>query len=193
MTKSRFLLVYGGGALAVGVICLLVGWLASVVSLMALGWLASGVGMAWLVGARFASKEPMRTYQQRYMREFFPAIAAYTLIMLLVWPLLKHVHATPARLAIALLPVVPLALVVRAFVRMVMHSDELEQRLHLIGLSISSALVVLLSITGGFLAAAKVVPLDGTALFWVFPVMMVGFAAARWWAARHYGVKGGCP
>lgn len=126
-----------------------------------------------------------------FLREFFSAVAAFQLIMVFVWPLLAHFHTTAARIAMALLPVVPLVFVVRALLVWVRNSDELQQRLHLIALSISSALVALLSITAGLLAAAKVVPLNGTALLWVFPLMMLSFGAARWWAERYYGMQGG--
>lgn len=192
MSRRRLLLICGGVALAGGVLCLLAGWLLAVAALVRLGWITAAIGALWLVAARFKSDEPMRAHQRRYQRDALLSMLAYMGIMLLVWPLVEHVHDTPARILIAVLPVAPMVFLVRAFVRFVRDSDELQQRLYLVALSVSSAIVGLLSMTVGFMAAAKVVSLDGTALMFVFPVMAISFGAARWWAARRYGVKGGC-
>lgn len=135
---------------------------------------------------------PRRGIYRRYYREFFPAMLAYVAIMLFGWPYLSHVDDPVLKAVLALLPVVPIALVIRAMVRLVLGSDELEQRTHLVGLAVATALVAVLSLAGGFLAAAHVVALDGTILLWVFPVMMVAYSAGRGWANRRYGVDGFC-
>jgi len=135
---------------------------------------------------------PMRRSYRRYYREFFPAMGAYVLFMLFAWPYLGHVQAPALKAVLALLPVVPVALVIRAMVRLVLASDELEQRTHLVGLAVATAVVGVLSLAVGFLAAARVLDLDGTILLWVFPVLMVVYAAGRAWANRRYGVDGFC-
>ena len=135
---------------------------------------------------------PRRGIYQRYYREFFPAMAAYVAIMLFAWPYLGHIESPQLKGALALLPVVPIALVIRAMVRLVLGSDELEQRTHLVGLAVATAVVGVVSLAGGFLAAAHVVSLDGTVLLWVFPALMVTYAAGRSWANRRYGVDGFC-
>lgn len=129
----------------------------------------------------------MNPVQRRYMREFWPPMLAYILIMLLVWPLVDHVQSTWGRTALALLPTLPVLLVTRALVRLGMGSDELEQRMSLIGLAIAGTAVGTLCLAGGFLVAAKVIRLDGTALIWVWPVMMLLYTLGRGWAARRYG------
>ncbi|GAB3779985.1 hypothetical protein GCM10028797_02980 [Dyella agri] len=129
----------------------------------------------------------MNPVQRRYMREFWPPMLAYILIMLLVWPLVDHVQSLWGRTALALLPILPVLLVTRAMVRLVMGSDELEQRMNLIGLAIAGTAVGTLCLAGGFLVAAKVIRLDGTALIWVWPAMVVLHALGRGWAARRYG------
>jgi hypothetical protein len=131
-----------------------------------------------------------RQIQQRYQREFWPAMAAYIAIMFLLWPLLPRVHNELLRIALALLPVVPVLFVVRAMVRLVLGSDELEQRIHLIGLAIAATVVSTLSLAGGFLAAADIIKLDGTILIWVWPTLVVLYAAGRSWASRRYGNDG---
>ena len=131
-----------------------------------------------------------RPVHQRYQREFWPAMAAYVLIMLLLWPLLPRVHSELLKVALAVLPVLPVLFVVRAMVRLVLGGDELEQRIHLIGLAIAATAVSSLSLIGGFLAAAGVVRLDGVILIGVWPLLMVLYAGGRSWAGRRYGVSG---
>lgn len=128
-----------------------------------------------------------RSIHQRYQREFWPAMAAYMAIMFLLWPLLPRVHNELLKIALAVLPVVPVLFVVRAMVRLVLGSDELEQRIHLIGLAIAATVVSTLSLAGGFLAAADVIKLDGAILIWVWPILVVVYAAGRGWASRRYG------
>ena len=71
----------------------------------------------------------------------------------------------------------------------VLHSDELEQRTHLIGLGVAAAVVSVVGIVSGFLAAAGAMTLDATAvvLMWIFPLLMLTYGAARSFAARRYG------
>lgn len=114
-------------------------------------------------------------------------MAAYVAVMFLLWPLLPRVHSELLKIALALLPVLPVLFVVRAMVRLVLGSDELEQRIHLIGLAIAATVVSTLSLAGGFLAAAGVVKLDGAILIWVWPTLVVMYALGRGWASRRYG------
>ena len=131
-----------------------------------------------------------RPLHQRYQREFWPAMTAYVLIMLLLWPLLPRVHSELLKVGLAVLPVLPVLYVVRAMVRLVLGGDELEQRIHLIGLAIAATVVSMLSLIGGFLAAADVVRLDGSILIGVWPLLVVLYAAGRSWAGRRYGAGG---
>ncbi len=131
-----------------------------------------------------------RSIHQRYQREFWPAMVAYIVIMFALWPLLSQVHSELLKIVLALLPVVPLLLVVRAMVRLVLGSDELEQRTHLIGLAIAATVVSALSLVGGFLAAADIITLDGAVLIWVWPTLAVVYAVGRAWASRRYGGDG---
>ena len=131
-----------------------------------------------------------RPVHQRYQRELWPAMAAYLLIMFLLWPLLPRVHSELLKVVLAVLPVLPVLFVVRAMVRLVLGGDELEQRIHLIGLAVATTVVSTLSLIGGFLAAAGVVRLDGSILIWVWPLLVVLYAGGRSWASRRYGARG---
>lgn len=129
-----------------------------------------------------------RPIHRRYQHEFWPPMLAYVLVMFLLWPLLPGVHSDWLKVALALLPLIPVLLVVRAMVRLVLASDELEQRIHLIGLAIAATLVSALSMAAGFLAAAGVLRIDGSILLWVWPMLVMLYALGRGWASRRYGV-----
>lgn len=128
-----------------------------------------------------------RQIHRRYQREFWPAMTAYVAIMFLLWPLLPRVHDELLKIGLALLPVLPVLFVTRAMVRLVLGSDELEQRIHLIGLAVSVTVVGTLSLAGGFLAAAGVVKLDGAILTLIWPALVVVYSVGRSWASRRYG------
>jgi hypothetical protein len=129
----------------------------------------------------------MRPIHRRYQREFLPAMLAYAAVMLLIWPLAEHRHGGAAKIVLALVPMLPLGLAVRAMVRLVLGADELEQRLHLVALAVSSVVVGMVSMTLGFLAAAGALALPGAALVWVFPAQCLSYGLARKWAGRRYG------
>jgi hypothetical protein len=185
MTRRGVLVVAGSWSALGGSALVLAGLLAGWRTLTDLGLVAALTGAAWLVCARFTDDEPMRAEARRYAREFFPAMLAYVLVLLLVWPLVEHVHATPARVAIALLPMLPVAFVVRAMARLVLASDELERRLQLEAISIASLGVGLLTFAAGFLQAAGVLHLQA-GLMLVLPALFVVYGVALWWARRRY-------
>ncbi len=72
----------------------------------------------------------------------------------------------------------------------VLHSDELEQRIHMDALGVATAIVCVVSMVGGFLAAAHVVVFGGDVLIWVFPVVCLSYGAGRLLLARRYGGAG---
>lgn len=131
-----------------------------------------------------------RSIHRSSRREFWPAMLAYVAIMFLLWPLLPKVHNDLLKIALAMLPMVPLLFVVRAMVRLVLRSDELEQRIHLIALAVAATLVSLLSLIGGFLVAGGIIRLDGTILLGVWPALVMVYSLARGWASRRYGGDG---
>lgn len=133
-----------------------------------------------------------RQLYRRYQLEFLPAMAIYMAVMILLWPQVPKVDALWLKWLLALLPMLPLGLAILAMVRLVLRSDELEQRAHLIGLAVAAALVAFLSMAGGFLVAAHLVKVDGSILIWVFPVLVLAYAFVRGWAARRMGGSALC-
>lgn len=124
--------------------------------------------------------------RRRYRLAVLALMAVYVALMLMVWPAVRAVDGTPARIALALLPPLPVIGVVWLMVWRVLNADELEQRLHMIALSIASGVVAAASLVGGFLGAAGVIE-RGDLLIWVFPVLALVYGIARWIVARRYG------
>lgn len=133
-----------------------------------------------------------RVTERRYQRRVVLAMVLYVAVLLLAWPLVHGTASALLKFALALLPTLPVLYVIWQMAQRVWRSDELEQRTHLIALGVSTAIVGVASLVGGFLAAAGVVQLDGSILIWVFPVMLLGYQAAQWWVVRHYGNEAAC-
>ena len=131
--------------------------------------------------ARFAQ----RTHDRRIML----AMTIYVVVLLAVWPLAKAASEPLPKIGYALTPVLPLFYVIWIMAQKILASDELEQRTHLIGLGVAAAVVAVLSIVSGFLAAAGAMTLEATSvvLMWIFPLTMLSYGAARSQAARRYG------
>ena len=123
----------------------------------------------------------------RFRRRITAGMAVYVAIILLVWPNVRQGWPLAVTILLALTPMLPLAWVIHAMVERVRRSDEFQQRMHLLALGAATTLVAGLSLAGGFLAAAGVFRVDGEVLVWVFPSLVVSYAAARAWLTHHYG------
>lgn len=128
----------------------------------------------------------MHALERRYGREMALAAVLYVAAMATAWPLALRTDAMNGRAVLALLPVLPAALMLRAIYRHVRDSDELQRRLHLEALAISASVVSLVSMASGFLAAAKVIVLGGDVLLWVFPGLAFVFGVVRCWIQWRY-------
>jgi hypothetical protein len=128
-----------------------------------------------------------RFTKKQYQWRVLVAMAIYTGFMLIAWPLVRTTTSFSLKVLLALAPVVPVVYVIAQLVRRIRASDELEQRTHLIALSVATGVVSALSLAGGFLSTAGVLTLDGSILIWVFPVMAICYGLAHWWVLRGYG------
>ena len=127
------------------------------------------------------------TLRRRYFREFLPPMAAYVvLVFLSVW-LLKRVDAPALRAIIALLPLPPIAFALRAIGRYIRDADELQRRIELEAVSLSTAFVSFAYLTGGFLQAAKVIDVRAAdAMLWVFPLTSLAYGVVKVMVSRRY-------
>lgn len=129
---------------------------------------------------------------KRYQQQMMLAMSLYMAVMLLVWPLVRTIRGLPLKSVIALTPLLPMLYVIALIAKRIRDSDELEQRTHLIGLGVATAVAAMLSLAGGFLASAQVLAVDGSILIWVFPLMLGCYGITRWWVARPYSDHLGC-
>ena len=125
--------------------------------------------------------------RRRYVRELMLPMASYIVVLFASIWLLRRVDAMPLRLALALAPVVPIGFAVRAMVRYVRDTDEMQQRIELEAISIATAFVSLLYMTGGFLQSARLIQIPGeVAMIWVFPLVSFGYGIAKAVVSRRY-------
>jgi len=132
----------------------------------------------------------MRPVQKRYRREFSIAMVSYMAVLVASISLLKAYGdelGLLARALLALLPMLPIALLARAIVRVIRDSDELERRIDLEAAAIAGLAVGLGFFSLGLLASGEVIVLDGSAVaIWVFPALCGTFGLAKLWASRRF-------
>ncbi|MGH8053781.1 MAG: hypothetical protein ACREP4_07660 [Stenotrophomonas sp.] len=151
--------------------------------------IATGLGIAAILRRLMpedcdAAPQALR---KRYTREVVIAMTAYALLLVVSILLLKQVDGTLLRALIALLPVPPMVLVLRAMIRYIRDVDELQQRIELEAVSFATAFVSLLYLTGGFLQSAKVIDVpSNVAMIWVFPLVCLAYGLAKAVVARRY-------
>lgn len=125
--------------------------------------------------------------RRRYSREMMIAMGAYVVLLVLSITLLKRVDGTALRACIALLPVPPIAMTLRAMIRYIRDVDELQQRIELQAVSFATACVSLLYLTGGLLQAARVLDVPASAaMIWVFPLVCLAYGLAKIAVSRRY-------
>jgi hypothetical protein len=123
----------------------------------------------------------MRTVHKRYLREFFPAMFAYVVLILLSVSWLKSLEGTAPRTIVTLLPVLPIAFVIRAMVRVIRDQDEFERRIDLEAIAIGGAVGGFGFFTYGMLLNAEVIaPASAESVaIWVLPALMGSFGVAK--------------
>lgn len=84
-------------------------------------------------------------------------------------------------------PVLPMGFALRAIVRYIRDTDEMQQRIELEAVSIATAGVSMLYLTGGFLQSAKVIDVPSDmAMIWVFPLVCFSYGVAKAVVMRRY-------
>ncbi|HTA64046.1 MAG TPA: hypothetical protein VK753_00955, partial [Xanthomonadaceae bacterium] len=106
------------------------------------------------------------------------------------WPYALHATSPSWKVVLAIMPSLPMIAVICLMTRLVIHSDELEQRLYLSALSVATGVVSVVSMVGGFLCLAGVFRLGGDILIWVFPALCMTYGVAHLLFARRYGGMG---
>lgn len=189
--RRKALLVFG-----LGLACLALAWAAHAggwpIGDRSLGMLA-GVG----TGAVFASAllwftpdtsgSAPKALMRRYYREFIPAMVGYVAVMLVWKRLLELVELPALRVLVALLPALLVIWVMRAFVRFVRDSDEMQRRIELESGAAGALLVSAAYLAAGFLQTAELIDIPSkVAMLWVFPALCLTYGIAKVFIARRY-------
>ncbi|MES2857994.1 MAG: hypothetical protein V4704_02295 [Pseudomonadota bacterium] len=125
---------------------------------------------------------------RRYQRAMWPIMAGYALTLFLsAWLIKQGIDSLPLRAVVALLPVLAIALFMRAALRYLREIDELQRRIETESIGIASLLVSLVYFGGGLLEKAKVVQVDaGAAMIWVFPLLCLVYGIAKMVLTKRY-------
>lgn len=130
----------------------------------------------------------MRAVHKRYLREFIPAMSAYVLLILLYGVLMPRTESLFWRILLAVLPLLPIVLVIRAIVRVIRDQDELERRIDLEAIAIAAMSTGFGYFSFGFLLNAdiglKVAP--AAMAIWVMPCLFVSYGVAKLLVVRRY-------
>ena len=133
-----------------------------------------------------------RYTEKQYRSQMLAVMTIYVVLMLAEWPYVRIVPSLPWKIALALAPVVPVVVAIWLTAQRVMHSDELQQRLHLMALSVATGMICALTLVGGFLCASGVLALKGDVLIWITPILSIVYGVTHLWLRRSYGSVG-CP
>ncbi len=156
--------------------------------------LLAGIGTGLLVAGLLARHLPdpadasTPALRRRYMREFAPAMAGYTVAILgSIWLLKHHVDDPALRALVALSPIPFVGLAMRAMLRHIRDTDEMQRRIEVESISLATALVSLAYFAAGLLQAAKVIDVPSAmAMIWVFPMLCFVYGIAKIVIARRY-------
>ncbi|TZF90092.1 hypothetical protein [Cognatilysobacter lacus] len=144
-----------------------------------------GVMARHLPNAADASTPALR---RRYMREYIPAMAGYVVAVLgSTWLLKQNVEDPSLRALVALAPVPFVALAMRAMVRHIRDTDEMQRRIEVESVSLATALASLGYFAAGLLQAAKVIDIPSSvAMIGVFPLICLVYGVAKVVIVRRY-------
>ena len=187
--KAIYTLVGGAASLALAWVAYARGW---PVGDHVLGLLTGmGIGL-WFAAALLWFTPDMsdavpKRLARRYQREMWPAMSAYVLVMLGWKRLLGLVDATWLKILIALFPALLVLWVMRAFVRYVRDSDEMQRRIELESGSVAGLVTSGAYLAAGFLQTADLIDIPSkVAMIWVFPMLCLVYGIAKIVIGRRY-------
>lgn len=125
----------------------------------------------------------MKAAARTYMIQFFGAMGAYVILVIVSITLLMSNPTAPWRGLVAVLPVIPASVVVLAVVRYISRMDELQRRIQLDALGAAFGATALLTFTWGLLENAGFPQLS---MVWVLPLMAVLWGVGIGVAAYRY-------
>jgi hypothetical protein len=124
---------------------------------------------------------------KRYMREFPLASALYVGVLIGSVVILRRFDPPLyAAIPLALAPVAPALLMLRAYLRFVAGVDEMQRRIQHESMLIAAAVVAFGTFSYGFLEGVGAVPSIPGALIWVLPAMIAVWGVTLPFVIRRY-------
>ncbi|HKI53357.1 MAG TPA: hypothetical protein VJ987_04475 [Anaerolineales bacterium] len=125
-----------------------------------------------------------KNIMRRYMKELFSAMIAYTAILIISLTVLKNYEFSKFwQIVISLSPAIPVAFVILAIMRLLIDSDELQQRVQLLATSFSAAVTGLVTFSYGFL---ENVGFPKFPTFFIFPMLIAIWGISLGYFNRKY-------
>lgn len=122
----------------------------------------------------------MKTSQvmKRYTKEFITAMIVYIITLIVSITILK-IYEFPRlwQIVISIVPALPVFFVIISLMSMIRDSDELQQRVQLLAISLSAALTGLITFSYGFLENVGF-PKFPTFFIFPMPIMIWGIGLA---------------
>ena len=125
----------------------------------------------------------MNTVTKRYLREFGLSMTLYVIVILGSTALLDRMGDSSWRIPIALAPVLPIVLMLGAFLRYLNGIDELQQRIQLMAIAFAAGSVGLLTFSYGFL---ENIGFPHLSLVWIFPAIVAFWGIGTAYFSRKY-------
>jgi hypothetical protein len=120
----------------------------------------------------------------RYGKELAFAMISYTaLLVTSIITLQRYELSKALQVIITLLPAIPTAFVIIAIMRMLISSDELQQRIQLFAVSFSAALTGFITFSYGFL---ENVGFPKFSTFLIFPMLVAFWGISLGYFSRKY-------
>ncbi len=130
----------------------------------------------------------MRNVHKRYLRELFAAMAIYMLLISIYGFAARRIDSVALRVALGVLPLLPVFGIIRALVRVIRDQDERERQIDLEAIAIGAMLTAFGFFTLGMLTSSGLWPAlkaESVAL-WVLPTFFATFGLAKCWVVwRH--------
>jgi hypothetical protein len=125
-----------------------------------------------------------KNIMRRYTKELLLSMGAYAVILMISITVLKNYEFSKFwQIVISLSPAIPVAFVILAIMRLLVDSDELQQRVQLLATSFSAAVTGIITFSYGFL---ENVGFPKFPTFFIFPMLIAIWGLGLGYFSRKY-------
>ena len=121
---------------------------------------------------------------RRYIKEFLIAMSMYVIVLIVSISILNCLELPKLwQIVISIAPALPVAFIILVLMRLLINSDELQQRVQLLATSFAAALTGLITFSYGFL---ENVGFPKFPTFLIFPLMIVLWGISLAYFSKRY-------